>query len=389
MATLNIDKFVDKIIANAEGTYAHTDSAEIPTDAYGLTDAAKVGMRKKGENESPRDYAKYIIENKYIKEAKKKLGEDVWNKLPEGMKVVALDVHYNAGLGGNPSFVKSLKNEDYPAALKNTLDIVGVTTKDGTNYSSSGLAKRRASIYNVGAAGLNLPLITNTLASKREGDKSQVSYFTGDGKDVLLALDLNKPLALDSSEGFKAPVDYGYQADTPAPQFNNLPPIGSGSTYSMTPQQMESKVYPPSISDAPYPEVSDRYKMELLSKPNVNSREGVKRVQAQIGADVDGIWGKQSQALFDIHNRQVYDNKVRPPSDTYRQEGFQRPAPRNPSLLERGVNAIVPSAQAAEMPVAPPEKQYATMEDLLIDKDLMQNPLLFNDEDAKRMWLTF
>jgi hypothetical protein len=41
------------------------------------------------------------------------------------------------------------------------------------------------------------------------------------------------------------------------------------------------------------------------------------------------------------------------------------------------------------MPVAPPEKQYMTMEELLIDKDLMQNPLLFNDADAKRMWETF
>jgi GH24 family phage-related lysozyme (muramidase) len=173
------------------------------------------------------------------------------------------------------------------------------------------------------------------------------------------------------------------------PQFNNLPPIGSGSTYSMTPQQMESKVYPPTISDAPYPEVSDRYKMELLSKPNVNSPAGVKRVQAQIGADVDGVWGKQSQDLFDMHNRQAYDNKVRPPSDTYRQEGFQRQAPRNPSLVEQGVNAIIPSAQAAAMPVAPPEKQYMTMEELLIDKDLMQNPLLFNDADAKRMWERF
>tara|TARA_B110000503_G_scaffold17897_1_gene26163 strand:+ start:329 stop:1681 length:1353 start_codon:yes stop_codon:yes gene_type:complete len=145
----------------------------------------------------------------------------------------------------------------------------------------------------------------------------------------------------------------------------------------------------PPISDTPYPEVSDRHKMELLSKPNVNSPDGVRRVQAQIGADVDGIWGKQSQDLFDMHNRQAYDNKVRPPSDTYRQEGFQRQAPRKTSLLEQGVNAIVPSAQAAAMPVAPPEKQYATMEDLLIDKDLMQNPMLFNDEDAKRMWLTF
>ena len=172
---------------------------------------------------------------------------------------------------------------------------------------------------------------------------------------------------------------------------DKLPPTGAGAGRGFVNPEFNAQAGYDTIpiSDAPYPEVSRRYGMELLSKPNVNSPDGVKRVQAQIGADVDGIWGKQSQDLFDMHNRQAYDNKVRPPSDTYRQEGFQRQAPRKTSLLERGVNAIIPSAQAAEMPVAPPEKQYATMEDLLIDKDLMQNPMLFNDEDAKRMWATF
>lgn len=210
MATeLDLDKFVDKIIANAEGTYSHTDSAEIPTEAFGLTAAATKNF-KKGENESDRDYAKRIIRDKYVKEVKARLGKDVWESMPESMKAVAVDVHYNAGLGGNPSFVKSLKDGDYQAALKNTLDIVGFTKPDGTQHTSAGLAKRRASIYNVGASGLGIPLITDTLAVRKDGDKSQVSYFTGDGKDVLFALDLNKPLSTDSAEGFKKPVDYGF-----------------------------------------------------------------------------------------------------------------------------------------------------------------------------------
>lgn len=308
MATeLDLDKFVNKIIANAEGTYAHTDSAEIPTEAFGLTAAATKNF-KKGENESDRDYAKRIIKDKYVKEVKAKLGKDAWDKMPESMKAVAVDVHYNAGLGGNPSFVKALKDGDYPAALKNTLDIVGFTKPDGTQYTSAGLAKRRASIYNVGAAELGIPLITDTLAVKKDGDKSQVSYFTGDGNDVLFSLDLNKPLSTDSSEGFKKPVDYGFTA---------------------------SESTPPPIADTPYPEVTDRYAMDVLAKPNTKNKEAVKSVQKLIGADVDGIWGPQSQAMFDLYNKQVYDNTVNPISDTpYREEQMPTNIATEPTGLE-------------------------------------------------------
>lgn len=308
MATeLNLDKFVDKIIANAEGTYAHTDSANIPTEAYGLTEAATKNFKPpKGANESDRDFAKRVIKDKYVKEVKNKLGDDAWNKMPEAMKAVAVDVHYNAGLGGNPSFVKSLKDGDYPAALKNTLDIVGVT-KDGTQYTSSGLAKRRASIYNVGAAGLGLPLITDTLATKKDGgSKSQVSYFVGDGKDVLFSLDLNKPLATDSTEGWKNPVDYGFKTDNVVP------------ADRLTPQQMEQNV----VKSSPLP------------------------VQ---------------MSPFDLRNYQA-ERDV-----------------RNYSGMEPGIQEAL----------AMQEPQYATMEDLLMDKDLMKNPLLLDKQDAETMWRQF
>ena len=206
---MNLDNYVDKIIAKAEGTTAHTGQEGAATAAYGLTAAATQGRPKK-ENESDREYAKRVINDKYVAEVKKKLGNDVWDNLPEGMKVVAVDVHYNAGLGGNPSFVKSLKDGDYPQALKNTLDIVGVT-QNGARKISSGLAKRRASIYNIGAQDIGVPKISDTLATRTNGDtNSQISYFTGDGKDVLFTLDTTNPLASDSSEGWKAPTEYNY-----------------------------------------------------------------------------------------------------------------------------------------------------------------------------------
>lgn len=305
MATeLNLDEYVDKIIAKAEGKKAHKGQEKAETKAYGLTAAATEGRPKK-ENESDRDYAKRIIKDKYVKEVKEKLGTDVWNKMPESMKAVAVDVHYNAGLGGNPSFVKSLKDGDYPAALKNTLDIVGVTI-DGTQYTSTGLAKRRASIYNVGAAGLGLPLITDTLTTKQDGNKSQVSYFTGEGNDVLFSLDFNKPLAPTSTEGWRNPIDYGFKA-------SNIVPADR-----LTPQQMERAVQP---------------------------------------------------------NSSILDK------------------------VKRGVGSLIPSAQAEELPVRgqptydyipqQAEPQYATMEDLLMDKGLMRNPLLFDDKTADQMWRQF
>ena len=53
------------------------------------------------------------------------------------------------------------------------------------------------------------------------------------------------------------------------------------------------------------------------------------------------------------------------------------------------VTSVIPSAQAAEVVPQQPEPQYATMEDLLMDRGLMKNPLLLDPKDAETMWRQF
>ena len=120
-----------------------------------------------------------------------------------------------------------------------------------------------------------------------------------------------------------------------------------------------------------------------IGLPDLKNKEDIKRVQKAIGVKADGVWGPKSKEAW----KQTNDLFV---TDTYRQEGMQRPAPKSSSFLQRAVESIIPSAQAAEVvPQQPAEPQYATMEELLMDKDLMRNPLLFDDATAERMWRQF
>jgi len=210
MATSFLDKYIDGVLAKAEGTTFHDKGQDKrPTLPYGIrVDIAK-SFGAKRANESDRDYAKRIVEQKYLPEVKKKLGT-TWDKIPESMKIVALDTHFNAGLNIAPSFVKNLKAGNYKEALKDTLDIVGVTDdKTKKEYTSPGLANRRAAAYNLAAKDLNQPTITDTLVSK----EGVVSYFTGEGRDVLFSKDIGKPLYPTSSVNFRAPAEFSFQRD--------------------------------------------------------------------------------------------------------------------------------------------------------------------------------
>ena len=98
---------------------------------------------------------------------------------------------------------------------------------------------------------------------------------------------------------------------------------------------------PPPIADTPYPEVTDRYAMDVLAKPNTKNKEAVKSVQKLIGAEADGIWGPKSQAMFELYNKQVYNNTVNPISDTpYREEQMPTNIAAEPTGLENPVLAV-------------------------------------------------
>lgn len=205
-----LDKYVNDILAKAEGTTFHSKGQDMrPTLPYGVrVDIAK-SFGSKRSNESNKDYAKRIVEQKYLPEVKKKLGT-TWDKMPESMKIVTLDTHFNAGLNTAPSFVKNLKTGNYKEALKDTLDIVGVTdAKTNKEYTSPGLANRRAAAYNLAAKDLNLPTITDTLVSK----EGVVSYFTGEGRDVLFSKNIGKPIYPTSKVEFRAPVDFKFKRE--------------------------------------------------------------------------------------------------------------------------------------------------------------------------------
>lgn len=238
---MNIDNYVDYILAQAEGTKAHTGQEGAPTAAYGLTAAAtKNNPQRPGE--SARDYAARVVSEKYAAEAEKAVGTKAWNAMPEGMKVVAVDVNYNSGLKNNPSFVNALKSGNYEQALKNTLDIVGVT-QNGNKYTSTGLANRRAAIYNVGAQSINASKISNVDVNKLGNTKTQLTYLDESGKPIQ-QLSINRPLAPDSKPGLKTPMNYNYPLGDQSASLNTISPADINARSEARMARQEGVVAP-------------------------------------------------------------------------------------------------------------------------------------------------
>jgi LysM repeat protein/GH24 family phage-related lysozyme (muramidase) len=139
-----------ELLPTLEGTAAHTDPGDVPTGAYGVTNLSGL-KRKQGESEY--DFAKRALE-KFEQEARQVLkNRDIdFDTLPRSVQAAMLDLTFNIGsssLGQQSGMLQGLKDKDYQKALQNTLDILRATDVRGNAYSSPGLAKRRASLYNL------------------------------------------------------------------------------------------------------------------------------------------------------------------------------------------------------------------------------------------------
>jgi GH24 family phage-related lysozyme (muramidase) len=151
-----------ELLPTLEGKQAHLDPGDVPTDAYGVTE--KSGLtRKQGESEY--DFAlRTLIQ--FEKEARQVLkNRDIdFDTLPRSVQAAILDLTFNIGassLGQQSGMLKGLKDKDYQKALQNTLDILRATDVRGNVYSSPGLAKRRASLYNLVARDQGFEEINN------------------------------------------------------------------------------------------------------------------------------------------------------------------------------------------------------------------------------------
>ena len=214
--------YVDNVLAVAEGTAQHMDTlADLETAAYGITE--KSGLTQK-PGESNRDFALRAVKDKYAEEARKILGEDVFDALPDSVKLAAIDQQYNARIfnGFKSKIQKATKTGDYEEALKETLDVVGVQRKKKDSegnivldsegdpvmekLAAPGLGRRRAFLYNFVAQDQGFPEI-NSIVPKSTGNRSEFTYQFDD--DSTLTKNIGRPLL----EGSKAEYSPSYTAD--------------------------------------------------------------------------------------------------------------------------------------------------------------------------------
>lgn len=208
--------YVDNVLAIAEGTTQHMDTlADLDTAAYGITE--KSGLTQKA-GESNRDFALRAVE-KYASEARDAVGKEVFDALPDSVKIAVIDQKYNANIfGGFKGKLKeAVKTGNYAEAMKETLDVVGVK-KDKLDAEGNvvldakgkpvqikravpGLGRRRAFLYNFVAQDQGLPEIT-TIKPTKSGKGSKFTYEFDDDSSVEITT--SRPLLEGSKESYSA-----------------------------------------------------------------------------------------------------------------------------------------------------------------------------------------
>lgn len=201
----------------------------LPTYEYGITQPIR-DKYPKSSDESEKDYAARVLNNEYVSRVKNKIGEETWNRLPDGMKKWTSDLAWNAG-GISNSISEKITNEDYDGALKTGLEYVIASSrnKDGSKKRTviRGLADRVASRHNLAAADPDLqgvkPITSFDVIQKPNNTTSLV--YKADGEPYYA---VDKP--------FKA--NKGYTDRTPKNVLQAYPEVSSryaGETQSMAP----------------------------------------------------------------------------------------------------------------------------------------------------------
>jgi GH24 family phage-related lysozyme (muramidase) len=152
--------FANNYLAKSEGTEQGItlEAGGAITLAYGITNP--LGLERNNYSKGPAgdaEFAAAVADKHYQKLSNnfKNKGRSLEN-LPLSVQYALVDLHYNIGNVG-----ETLKETTTKGMLKNTLDFVGMTTKDGkTEASLLSLATRRAENWNRASGDADLTRIT-------------------------------------------------------------------------------------------------------------------------------------------------------------------------------------------------------------------------------------
>tara|TARA_R100000900_G_scaffold29449_1_gene23222 strand:- start:1302 stop:3431 length:2130 start_codon:yes stop_codon:yes gene_type:complete len=171
-----------EILAEDEGTRGRKVALEGGggTRGYGITTIPDE-LKEYAKTASDEDLARKLVGWHYDKVVGK-IGQSTWDNMPNSMKIITVDQHYNSGTLYN-GFKTDIINGDYAGALKNTLDIISANDpQTGGKGVMNGLVGRRVRNYNRAAVELGLSVINQyNIGSTETG--TQVAYNYNDGSN--------------------------------------------------------------------------------------------------------------------------------------------------------------------------------------------------------------
>jgi hypothetical protein len=369
----------------------------LPTYEYGITQPIR-DKYSKNPNESEKEYATRVLKSEYIPRVTSKIGKDAWDNLPNGMKKWSSDLVWNAG-SVSSSIADKIINEDYNGALKTGLEYVIATSKnkDGTPNKKviRGLADRVSSRHNLAASDSNLEgvmPITNFDVVQNPDNTTTLNYKSGDNTYYTV----DKQFKANRSYSNKVPKNvlkaYPEITDRYAYKDIKAPDVPAqvedfGGLVNAKPEALPS----PNEKPMEFPNKKATLPLGL----EASDTGAIKSLQKSIGVKQDGDWGPKSQTAYDMmfngRNQFAQTDPRRTdltpsngtiPVREYAQDMRSQPRTEalNPirnftaeDMMQQGMGR----ARIVE-PIRPLERTYDfnTMEDLLMSKGLMPNPLL-------------
>ncbi len=203
--------FVVGYLAGHEGIDPHKSiEGGKDTAAYGIKNSLGIERNNyKSGSEGDKDFAAAVALKHYEKTERKfktpkvdKFGRSrdnsyVWDDLGESGRYALTDLHFNAGTVGS-----SAKDGNAKDAITNTLNYIGMTTKDKkTKGSLFSLAKRRALNWNKAADELGLTKIDKIQQMPRSGGGTIMNYLDAEGNVVHKVNSGRKPIKVLNNKG--------------------------------------------------------------------------------------------------------------------------------------------------------------------------------------------
>jgi len=203
--------FVVGYLAGHEGIDPHKSiEGGKDTAAYGIKNSLGIErVNYKSGIEGDKEFAAAVALKHYEKTERKfktpkvdELGRSrdnsyVWDDLGEAGRYALIDLHFNAGTIGSSS-----KDGNAKDAITNTLNYIGMTTKDKkTKGSLFSLAKRRALNWNKAVDELGLTKIDKIQQMPRSGGGTIMNYLDVEGNVVHKVSSGRKPIKVINDDG--------------------------------------------------------------------------------------------------------------------------------------------------------------------------------------------